>query len=70
MFKKLPEKRGTQVTVTLKYNPPAGHLGAAVAKLFGTRPDQQSTNDLNDLRQVMETDGVTTAEGQLSGRNG
>ena len=33
--------RGTEVRVNLQYNPPAGKLGAAVARLFGEEPHVQ-----------------------------
>jgi uncharacterized membrane protein len=33
--------RGTEVKVVLQYHPPAGALGAAVARLFGENPEQQ-----------------------------
>ncbi len=32
--------RGTEVKVTLTYEPPAGYLGSLVAKLFGVNPPQ------------------------------
>jgi uncharacterized membrane protein len=54
---------GTTVRVTLEYDPPAGIVGAAVAKLFGEAPDQQIEDDLQRFKQVMET-----GEGQSSGR--
>jgi uncharacterized membrane protein len=44
----------TNVRVTLQYQPPAGVLGAAVAKLFGEAPDQQLRDDLQRLKQVLE----------------
>jgi threonine dehydrogenase-like Zn-dependent dehydrogenase len=34
-FARAPGNRGTEVQVELKYEPPAGALGAAFAKLFG-----------------------------------
>ena len=45
---------GTVVTVVLSYEPPAGKLGEAVAKLFGEEPSQQVADDLRRLKQVME----------------
>ncbi|MBC7783524.1 MAG: DUF2892 domain-containing protein [Burkholderiales bacterium] len=44
----------TIVKVTLDYIPPAGKLGAWVAKLFGEEPDQQISDDLAKLKQVIE----------------
>jgi uncharacterized membrane protein len=47
--------RGTEVKVTLKYNPPAGVAGAAVATVLGENPQQQLDEDLDRFKQVMET---------------
>ncbi|HWS53950.1 MAG TPA: SRPBCC family protein [Pyrinomonadaceae bacterium] len=60
--------RGTTVRVSLKYDPPGGALGAAVARLFGENPEQQISEDLRRFKQLMETGEVTTTEGQPSGR--
>jgi len=48
--------------------PPAGKLGATVAKLFGEAPDQQISDDLRRFKQLMEAGEVATTEGQSSGR--
>jgi uncharacterized membrane protein len=47
--------RGTEVRVHLQYNPPAGKLGAAVARLFGEEPRVQIREDLERFKQLMET---------------
>jgi uncharacterized membrane protein len=47
---------GTNVKVALQYYPPAGVIGAAVAKLFGESPDQQLDDDLGRLKQLIETE--------------
>jgi uncharacterized membrane protein len=60
--------RGTTVRVTLRYDPPGGALGAAVARLFGENPDQQIDEDLRRFKQVMEVGEVVSTEGQSSGR--
>lgn len=44
----------TEVRVVLSYDPPAGKLGAAVAKLLGEEPSQQVEDDLRRFKQVME----------------
>ena len=41
-FRELPHGRGTEVRVNLKYDPPAGKLGRAIAKLFGEAPEHRS----------------------------
>lgn len=59
--------RGTLVRVRLTYNPPAGKLGALVAKLFGEEPDQQISEDLRRFKRIMETGEIATTEGQSHG---
>ena len=49
----------TEVRVVLSYEPPAGRVGAAVAKLFGEEPSQQVSDDLDRFREVMES-GLAT----------
>lgn len=45
---------GTEVRVSLEYLPPAGAIGAAVAKLFGESPDVQLQEDLGRLKEQLE----------------
>jgi uncharacterized membrane protein len=59
--------RGTVVKVTLKYDPPGGVIGAAIARLFGEEPSQQIEEDLHRFKQVMETGETATTERQTSG---
>ncbi len=60
--------RGTEVRVTLTYEPPAGIIGALVAKLFGEEPSQQVGEDLRRFKRLMETGLIVKVEGQSSGR--
>jgi uncharacterized membrane protein len=53
-----PAGAGTEVRVVLSYEPPAGRVGAAVAKLFGEEPAQQVDEDLRRFKQVMESGDV------------
>lgn len=55
---------GTEVRVTLKYDPPAGKVGAAVAKWLGESPDQQVRADLQRFKQLMEEAPATAAAGR------
>lgn len=66
-FLPAPEGRGTEVTVTLKYTPPAGKAGVAVAKLFGEDPGSQLDTDLHRFKQLMETGSIPTVAGQTHG---
>jgi uncharacterized membrane protein len=67
-FTRAPGGRGTEIHVTLKYDPPTGKIGAAVAKLFGQEPGQQIQEDLRRFKQVMEAGEIPTTEGQPTGR--
>lgn len=66
-FKSLPNDRGTQVTVTMKYNPPGGRLGDRIAWLFGADLNQELADDLQHLKRMMETGEVPATAGTLSG---
>ena len=68
-FVDAPGGRGTIVHVSLEYNPPAGSLGAAFAKLFGREPGYQIKEDLRHFKQIAETGEIPTVEGQSSGRS-
>jgi uncharacterized membrane protein len=58
-FERAPDGRGTEVTVTLQYDPPGGMLGAQVAKLLGEDPERKIEEDLQRFKQTMESE-VTT----------
>lgn len=48
--------RGTTIVrVRLGYDPPAGRIGALVARLFGTNPEQQLEEDLERFAEVVES---------------
>ncbi|MFG1869816.1 SRPBCC family protein [Micromonospora arborensis] len=66
-FVPAPGDRGTEVRVELRYAPPAGALGRAVAKLFGEEPEQQVRDDLRRFKQVLETGEVVRSEGSPNG---
>ena len=54
-FRPLRNDRGTEVTVSLKYNPPAGKMGAHLATLLGEGLEEKLNEDLATFKQVMET---------------
>ena len=68
-FQSAPGGRGTEVRVTLEYDPPGGVIGATIAKLFGEEPSQQVEEDLRRFKQTMEAGETPTTEGQPSGRS-
>lgn len=67
-FVAAPGGRGTEVRVSLKYDPPAGKLGIALAQLFGEDAHSQMNEDLVRLKRVLEAGELPTTEGQTSGR--
>ena len=66
-FTPAPRGDGTEVRVELSYDPPGGALGKVVAKLFGEEPQQQISDDLRRLKQVLETGEVVLSEGSPEG---
>jgi uncharacterized membrane protein len=54
-FRPLENNRGTEVVVSLKYNPPAGKMGAHLATLLGEGLEEKLDEDLETFKQVMET---------------
>lgn len=53
------------MTVELKYEPPAGAVGAAFAKLFDQEPSQQIAGDLRRFKQVLETGEVVHSDASI-----
>lgn len=54
---------GTRLTIQLSYKPPAGAVGHAVAKLFGSDPKQAMDEDLIRLKSLLEV-GKTRVHGE------
>lgn len=63
-FKTLSHDRGTEVAVSLKYDPPAGRLGTLVADFLGLGLTQRIAEDLRNFKRVMETGDVSTVDVQ------
>jgi uncharacterized membrane protein len=59
-FTPAPGGRGTDVQVTLQYDPPAGKLGGAIARLLGEDPAAQIREDLRRFKRWMETGAFPT----------
>lgn len=66
-FVAAPGDRGTIVRVNIQYQPPAGVIGATVAKLFGEEPEQQLDDDLRRFKQVLEVGEVVVSDATLMG---
>jgi uncharacterized membrane protein len=63
-----PGNRGTEVTVVLRYDSPAGQVGDALARLFQKSPKDQIHEDLRRFKQLAEAGETPTTQGQPSGR--
>lgn len=61
-------ERGTVVKVTIRYQPPAGKLGAFASYFLSEEPDAQISEDLRRFKSLMETGLIMHVEGQPSGR--
>ncbi|HKQ72432.1 MAG TPA: SRPBCC family protein [Blastocatellia bacterium] len=46
---------GTRVTIRMSYNPPAGAIGHAFAKIFGANPKREMDQDLLRMKTMIET---------------
>ncbi|WP_119680051.1 SRPBCC family protein [Indioceanicola profundi] len=59
---------GTEVHAVIRYEPPAGMLGRAVAKMLGREPQQQMKDDLARFKRMMETgQGSLHASNSMAG---
>jgi uncharacterized membrane protein len=59
-----PGGRGTVVKISLKYAPPAGRLGAVVAKLWGRDAETEIAEDLYRFKSLLEAGEIPTTQGQ------
>jgi uncharacterized membrane protein len=53
-FTPLGDGNRTEVRVVLSYEPPAGKIGAALARMLGEEPSKQVEDDLRRFKQVVE----------------
>jgi uncharacterized membrane protein/osmotically-inducible protein OsmY len=60
------DDRGTRMNVTLRYHPPAGALGHAVARLLGADPKRQMDDDLVRLKSLLERGKATGRAGPVT----
>lgn len=59
-FRDAQGDRGTIVTATILYDPPAGVIGKLIAKMFQREPAIQARRDLRRFKQLMETGEIAT----------
>lgn len=63
----LSHDRGTAVHLTMKYDPPAGAIGASIAKLFGSDLEADLETGLRKMKQLFETGENCTIDQQPHG---
>jgi uncharacterized membrane protein len=63
----LGEDRGTVVKVSMHYLPPAGQIGALVAKFYNKALAMQIREDLRNFKRQMEVGEILTISGQPRG---
>lgn len=61
-FAPAPGQRGTEVALTICYQPPGGPLSPAVAKLLSAALGQQMMTALRRCKQILETGQRTTSD--------
>jgi len=62
--------RGTELSATIVYDPPAGEIGKLIAKLFQKEPKIQARRELRRFKQLMETGEVSTSEAPFAAPRG
>ncbi|HWE37506.1 MAG TPA: SRPBCC family protein [Isosphaeraceae bacterium] len=63
-FRPASGNRGTEVVAEVSYEPPAGSVGVALAKLTGADPKHLIREDLRRFKQLVEAGEVATITGQ------
>jgi uncharacterized membrane protein len=66
-FVPAPAHQGTELHVDLRYSPPAGAVGATIAKIFGEEPGIQLKDDLRRFKQIAETGEIVRSDGSPDG---
>jgi uncharacterized membrane protein len=59
-FRDAQAGRGTIVTATILYDPPAGVIGRLIARMFQREPGIQARRDLRRFKQLMEAGEIAT----------
>ena len=62
-FKPSRQTSCTEVTLSMKYNPPAGKVGAKLADWFGDGLEQKLDDDLERFKHIVEAEGAVVSSG-------
>lgn len=68
LFRPASRGRGTEVHLTVGFDPPGGAVAAKLLRLFDAVPEQQLKNDLRRLKQILETGEVTRSDASIHRR--
>ncbi|MBW3608020.1 MAG: SRPBCC family protein [Actinobacteria bacterium] len=66
-FVTAPGDQGTELHVEMRYSPPAGAVGATIAKMFGEEPGIQLKDDLRRFKAIAETGEIVRSDGSPEG---
>lgn len=66
-FVTAPGDQGTELHVDMRYSPPAGAVGATIARIFGEEPGIQLKDDLRRLKAIAETGEIVRSDGSPEG---
>ena len=64
----IPTARGTEVSVSLEYDPPGAALGKLAGRIGKFIAEQQIKEEIRAFKQLMETGEIPTTEGQPAAR--
>ena len=65
LLRPAPHGRGTEVHLTVGFEPPGGILATKLVRLFEGIPEQQLKNDLRRLKQILETGDVVRSDASV-----
>lgn len=60
--------KATELHIQMRYRPPLGAAGAAVAQLLNAVTEQQIKEEIRNCKHLLEAGEIPTVEGQPSGR--
>lgn len=64
-FRPAPGGRGTEVHADMQFDPPGGSIGAKAVRLFRDVPGVKLENNLNLLKQILETGEVVKSDASI-----
>jgi len=64
-FRDAPRDQGTEVHLEVVFEPPAGAVGAGIARWFRALPEQSMKNDLRRLKQLLETGEIVCSDASI-----